>query len=305
MGDGRWDSGQWEQHAQSVSAKTVSQIFTQSYGINSDLDPKNIKVRESVDSSSNPNSTPVMIFVDDTGSMGHLAENIIKRGLGIIMKEIYERKPISDPHILCGAVGDAYSDQAPLQASQFEAEVDPLTKQIEKVWIEANGGGNGGESYLAAWWFAAHKTKCDAIQKRNRKGYLFTIGDEAVHNELTKSQIKDIFGEDVESNVNAKDLFDVVSQNWEVFHLIVPTESTKAQKAKEKWQKILGERAIEVIDHEKLAEVIVSTIQVIEGEDIHQVTQSWDGSTAVVVQRAVQGLSKRQGQSGETELVRL
>ena len=270
-----------------IPAQARQQIFTQS-GLHDDLNPLKIAVRESVDSAANPNSTPIILAVDETGSMGVLAEVIIKKGLGTIMEEIYERKPVTDPHILCMGIGDAFSDRAPIQVTQFEASI-VLADQVKNIYLEGNGGGNGGESYLLAHYFAAFKTKCDAQVKRKRKGYLFTIGDEAPHPKLTRDQVKTFIGDDVEADLSAKDLLGVLSPNWEVFHLIVKPSYPEAVT---KWVELLGERAIQVADHEKLAEVIVSTMQVIEGHDADKVIKSWSGDTSLVVQKAVGGLTK-------------
>jgi hypothetical protein len=239
------------------------------------LNPANIKVRESCDSQLNPQSTPIILGVDETGSMGVLAEIIIKEGLGTIMKAIYDRRPVTDPHILCMALGDAFTDSSPLQVTQFEASVEPLTNQVRKLYLEGNGGGNGGESYALAWLFATAKTKCDAF-KHGRKGFLFTIGDEAPHRKLTRAQIKQFVGIDVEKDMDAKVLLESLKDDWHVFHLIVETQSTKEQNAVHKWRELLGERAIVVADIERLAEVIVSLIQAIAGTDPDEIVESWD-----------------------------
>lgn len=303
MGDGRWDASQWTRYASDVAAKPREAIFRSS-GIAPDLDPLHIELRESIDSVSNPNSTPVMVFVDVTGSMGHLAETIVKKGLGVIMREIYDRDPIPDPHVLCGAVGDAFADAAPLQVTQFEAEVHKLLPQVERIWIEGGGGGNGGESYAAAWWFAAHKTRCDASRKRGRKGYLFTIGDEKPHPQLTRDQIVSQLGGASEGDVRLLDLHKLVTRHWNVFHLITPTGTTDEQNAVRAWRDVLGERAIEVDDHEALAEVIVSTIQVVEGADPAAVAGSWAGQTSRIVHKAIARLQGPGDDAGSTGFVR-
>ncbi|MNW15576.1 hypothetical protein D3C71_2141240 [compost metagenome] len=50
-----------------------------------------------------------------------------------------------------------------------------------------------------------------------------------------------------------------------------------------------------VEDHKKLGEVIVSLLQIHNGESKEKVVESWDGSTSVVVGKALEGytLDKR------------
>src|SRR5262249_38463534 len=244
VGNARWSDADWQAHARVAKLKSRSQLFTQSE-LAPELDPTRIQVRESCDSEANPDSTPIILAVDETGWMGVLAEIIIKQGLGTIMKAIYDRRPVTDPHILCMALGDAYTDTAPLQVTQFEASVEPLTNQVRKLYLEGNGGGNGGESYALAWLFATSKTKCDAF-KRGRKGFLFTIGDEAPHRVVTGEQAKRFAGISVEADINARSLLESLHDDWQVFHLIVETSSTKEQSAVTKWRDLLGERAIVV-----------------------------------------------------------
>ncbi len=302
MGNARWEANDWDGYKASVAKSAPSTIFRSS-GLADSLDPSQFKFRESVDSDKNPNSTPIIIGVDETGSMGMLATDIIKKGLGIVMKGIYDRKPVTDPHICIAGIGDAAFDRAPIQVTQFEAGVKEITSQVEQIYIEGNGGGNGGESYPILWYFAANKTKCDAITKRNRKGYLFTVGDECP-TKLTKGEIKKFFGDDVETDMSIKDLLDLAKKNWHVFHIIVETGATREQGAVDVWRDLLGQRAIVIPDKDKLAEVIVSTIQVIEGEDADKVADSWDGTTSVVVRNAIKGLEKSPSKT-EEEVVRV
>lgn len=287
MGNARWSTVDWDQHARATAPQSRSQIFTQS-GIHDDLDPSKVKFREAVDSTANPSATPIILAADETGSMGILAETIIKTDLGIIMKELYDRRPVPDPQIMCMATGDAYTDVAPLQVTQFEASI-VLAEQVKKIYLEGAGGGNGGESYALAWAFAAYKTKCDAIRKRKRKGYIFTIGDEAPHLTITKDQLQRFLGMNAETDMSVKVLLDDLRKDWHVFHLIVKPVGDQPVVAK--WRELLGERAIEVPNHENLAAGIVSVIQVIEGMDPSTVSKSWRGQDAVTAHEAVMQLT--------------
>lgn len=290
MGYTGWDPGGYTSYAKTTAAKPRAAIFTSS-GMDPDLDPKNFKVRESRDSTTNPSSTPIIVGVDVTGSMGSLAEQIVKRDLGVIMGEIYDRKPVSDPHILVAGIGDsAAGDRAPIQATQFESDIG-ITKQIEKVYIEGGGGGNNGEQYILAWYLAGYRTDCDAITKRGQKGFLFTVGDENPLPVLTKAEIEKYFGDTVQDSIKAEDLLDIVKQNWHVFHIIVKPHGRFTHQP-DKWIELLGDGVIILQDNSALGEVIVSTMQVINGADKAAVANSWSGSTSLVVADAIKGLVK-------------
>lgn len=288
MGSSRWDPDAWSTHASATVGKSAADIFSRD-SVSDDLDAKNIKFRESVDSPANPASTPIIIGVDVTGSMGILAENIVRRGLGVVMQGIYDRKPVSDPHIAIMAIGDAYIDSHPLQVTQFEASI-VLADQMQDIYLEGGGGGNQGESYLLAHYFAALRVKADSMMKRNRRGYLFTIGDEAPLPTLTAGQIRKHLGDGAQADMSAVDLLHAAQQSWEVYHLIV--SPVPQQPVVEKWTELLGERAVRVSDVDKLSEVIVSLIQVNEGADASAVAASWSGDTALVVAAATRGVTR-------------
>jgi hypothetical protein len=190
-------------------------------------------------------------------------------------------------------VGDVVYDTAPLQATQFEADIR-IASQLEEIYIEHGGGGNSWESYNLPWYFAAQKTSIDCLEKRGKKGYLFTVGDEQVPEALTRAQVKKTLNLDLQmEKIDNRDLLTMVGRYYEVFHLMVEEGShyqSCGDKVKRGWQDLLGQRAIPLADHTKLAEVIVSTIEVCEGRDKGAVADSWDKATALVVARAVGNL---------------
>ena len=298
MGGGRFDPGDYAAYrSQHVDGKSQSQVFKQTT-MHAAVDPKNFKsgMRESVDSADNPRSTPIAIFCDQTGSMGVLAEQIIRTSLGTIVTSLYDRKPVSDPHVLVGAIGDAHNrEQAPIQASQFEASALPLLDQLQKLYLERNGGGNGGESYALAHLFASRMTSHDAWNKRREKGFLFTLGDEPIHGTIhsyvksgvTKDQAKLYMGLDLEADMTAEQIYAEAAERWEIFHIDVKgTEQTT-------WRHLLGEHFIKLPSLDLLGEVIVSTIQVLSGHDKDDVAKSWGGDKSLVVARAISGLPSK------------
>ena len=231
--------------------------------------------------------------------MSVVLDALARKGLPTLTSELYARCPVTDPHIMCMGIGDAeMGDRAPLQVTQFEADIR-IAKQLEQIYLERGGGGNHYESYLLAHYFAAHKTKIDCFTKRGHKGYLFTIGDEEPTPYLRREDLKRVLGEAIEpERVSADDILTLASRQWEIFHVIVEEGSEchyNLNGVVDKWTRLLGQRALRLKDHTKLAEVVVSAIQINEGADASRVVDTWDGQTALVVGHAIRGLQKAGG----------
>lgn len=266
MGHGNWSKGDWEAYAmRSVHGRSRDELFGAS-GMDPAFDPAQIALRESRDSDENPEATPIIIGVDVTGSMGMLAEELVVRGLNKTFTALIERKPVSDPHVMAMAIGDAWCDRAPLQVTQFEADLR-IVEQLRQLWLEGGGGGNEGESYSLAHVFAALRTVHDAKQKRGRKGFLFTVGDEPVLDGVEASQLERVFGERTQSGISGRDAARLASESYELFHIIVDGSyaARYMDRVRASWEAVLPERVIHLPDPTRLAETIVDTIARVSG----------------------------------------
>jgi hypothetical protein len=294
MGGGRWSSKDWGTYSSTkISGKSKEEIFT-SKTLDVSLDPKGAN-RESVDSKDNPESTALIVGLDVTGSMDIVLDAMARQGLNILASQIYERKPISDPHIMFMGIGDVeMRDKYPLQVTQFEADIR-IAEQVQKIVLEGGGGGNHYESYALAWLFAGAHTKIDCFDKRKKKGYLFTVGDEEPTPYLKAQDIEKVIGDKVQ-DMDVQALLTMASRQYEVFHVMVEEGShfrSSGPEVAKKWVALLGQRALRLSDHTKLAEVIVSAIQVNEGISKKKVMDSWkEEATSSVVDRAIKNLSK-------------
>jgi hypothetical protein len=291
MGGGSWTSSSWDTYAKShVHGKSRASIFSSS-SMKPEFNPALIKVRESRDSVDNPQSTPIIVGVDVTGSMGSLAELLITKGLNTTFTELIKRKPVSDPHVMALAIGDSFHDSAPLQATQFEADIR-IAEQLKDLWLEGGGGANAGESYSLAHAFAALKTVHDAAEVRSKKGFLFTVGDEPCLDGVSKDHLKSVLGIDYQANLSARDCVEMASRHYEVFHIIVDGSYAKYNlpAVRKTWDPILPQRVIYLKDPNLLSETIVSTIEMISGNDRDNVISSWDKSTALVIADATKDI---------------
>jgi len=291
MGNARWNDSDWDRYAASTKGKSTREIFNAN-SMKADMDPRQITMRESRDSASNPQSTPIILALDVTGSMGMIAASLAREGLGTLVEEILNRKPVSDPHIMVMGVGDASCDRAPLQVSQFEADIR-IAEQLKNIYLEGGGGGNHHESYTLPWYFAAEKTDIDCV-KDGRKGILFTFGDEECPPVLQKEQIKRFLGDSIPDDISTADLLKQVSQKFDVFHVVIE-EGDYARHAKnqvyDSWNKVLPpERIVSVKDYTKLPQILVSVLEVHGGKDPAAVIESWQGPTAEIVKEALQNI---------------
>ena len=235
-----------------------SEVFT-STSLNPQMDIKN-KVRECVDSEEHPNAFPIIIGLDVTGSMGRIPYELITSGLPQIMKKIMD-EGVKDPQVCFLGIGDSRSDTTPLQVGQFESSDELMEKWLKLVYLEGHGGGNGGEDYGLAWYFAARHTSVDSFKKHGRKGVIITIGDEPVHMTISRNSIKELFGS-AEADVNVASILEEVKSECDVYHINVPDYSGGKAITKNCWNKLLNDKVlhIESASKEAIADGIVDAI---------------------------------------------
>ena len=281
MGSASWDASVYKSYTESAfRSASVLENF-QSRSKDHRFDPKKIAIRESRDSDVNPCSTAIILGLDVTGSMGMIAQNIAQKGLGTFVEGILDRNIVSNPHVMIMAIGDVIFDEAPLQVTQFEADIR-IAEQLKDLFIEGHGGGNDSESYHLPWYFASLKTSTDCFEKRGKKGYLFTIGDELVPPTLTKTHIGSVLDSSGEKDYTADELFAMASETYEVFHVIVEQGNYAKRclpQVKANWRELMGHRAILLNDYTHVADVLLATIEVSEGADPQTVIDSFQDKT--------------------------
>lgn len=271
MGYGQYSIKASSVRATTYTSKSSNQIFTQN-SINNEMNPYGIKIREARDSEEHPNTIPIIIGLDVTGSMGSIPLFLVREGLHHIMGTILQ-SGISDPQLMFIAIGDHECDQAPLQVGQFELSDDLLDKWLTTVYLEGAGGGNAGESYLLAWYFAAYHTSIDCFEKRNKRGFLFTIGDEPTLREikgndtLVGKSLKNIMGNGQYNDFTHHELFEKALEKYHVFHLhIAETLTGQKQQTIDGWKQLIGDSLIIVPDKRNVAKIIADKIIEIENK---------------------------------------
>ena len=271
MGSGTWTACAYDTYTKAtynVSAEAISatnfttQNFYRSRSLADVLNAKG-KIRECLDSEEHPNSYPIILALDVTGSMGSAATEAGKK-LGEIMTSIYENEAITDPEFCVMAIGDLAYDYAPIQMSQFESDIR-IAEQLDKVYFEGGGGGNSYESYTMAWYMGLRHAKLDCW-KRNAKGLIITLGDEQINPYLPKNGIQNYAGDTIQADIETNDLYKEVCEKYDVYHISVnDTRSSyrwnNQQDAVDKsWINVIGEDHYRISNLENLADTIISII---------------------------------------------
>lgn len=240
-------------------------------GMKPHMDPRNVKLRESRDSVAHPESNAIGVVFDVTGSMGEIPIEFAKHKLGNLMSLLLNQSLAPHPQVCFGAVGDGYADRAPLQIGQFESDVT-MDQCLKDMWLEGNGGGNGGESYGLAHYFFARRTAIDCHEKRGKKGYLFTVGDEPVHRSVTREEARKVFGDAIEADLPVAALIREARERYNVFHIVVgQTMHGDNPHTIAGWRELLGDHVLK-LDHPKdVSELIGAAVGLCEGHDIETI----------------------------------
>lgn len=294
MGGGTFDRASYASFSAATATKTTADIYSRD-SIHKDLNPLGVKMRESRDSADSPEATPIIVALDITGSMGMIADVIARKGLGTLFEGILDRKPVTNPHLMFMGIGDVEAgDRAPLQVSQFEAD-NRIVEQLTQLYLEHGGGGNDHESYHLPWYFAAMHTVHDAMEKRGKRGYLFTVGDEQVPNDLMPAHIEQVLGYKPQAKISCREALEAAERMYNVYHIVIK-EGSHARRHLTRvisgWRELLGQNVVVLDDHEALAETIVSIIEVAEGRDAADSAKAWGGKGGRAVLDAVKHLPR-------------
>ena len=232
MGGGSWNASAFTTYTTSVKNMTMSSSGTvvldglsyqdnfKNVSIDPLLNPKNV-MRECRDSEEHPNTIPVIIAVDVTGSMTTAGMEVASK-IGVIVQNLFDK--YDDVQICCMGIGDLAYDDAPIQIGQFESDIR-IAEQLDKIYFERGGGGNGFESYTAAWYYGLRHCDLDCW-KRGKKGIIITTGDEPLNPYLPKNQLSDVSGDGVEADIETDKLYKEASQKFDIYHIAVDDRAT-------------------------------------------------------------------------------
>ena len=253
-------------------AKLNTHQIYDSAGLHPNLNPYGV-TRECCDCEQFPETFPIILGLDVTGSMGDAAKACASQ-LNAIMESLYQK--VNGVEFMMMGIGDLACDRAPIQATQFESDVRILD-QTTMIFFEGGGGGNSYESYTAAWYFALHNTKLDC-HKRGKKGVIITLGDETLNPYLPGNALRNVLGCTTQ-DVDTQDLYKEVVKKFDVYHIVItdsPCYWHYADGIKNTWGKLLGQRCI-YGTCDKLPEIISNIVDDIIEESTTETAVGGEG----------------------------
>ena len=266
MGGGTWTTSSFASYSTSkgrsydavtcslAGSYTSQEMYTQKY-LNEKLNPKNV-LRECLDSEEHPNTIPVILALDVTGSMGDAAVEVAK-DINVVMTRLF--KDVKDIEFMIMGIGDLACDDAPIQISQFESDIR-IAEQMDQVYFEYGGGGNAYESYTAAWYMGSRHTKLDCLSKRCKRGIIITLGDEQLNPYLPKSALARATGDDLQADIETKDLFEEASEKFDIYHIDVDHRRYRDEGIDPSWRKYLDDRHYKSVKLNAVTDTIVEMI---------------------------------------------
>lgn len=239
-------------------SKSIDENFTQNKlrKAHNLMKSQGIVMRESRDNEENPITLPIILVMDLTGSMGNIPQHLIQDGLPKLIGGIVQKMTGMSPALMFLGVGDHEYDDEPLQVGQFESGDKQLDMWLERTYLEGGGGGNSGESYGLAHYFAAFHTETDHWDKRGKKGILITVGDEPNLKDFPASALKGIMGSGQHGYTDVQ-LLEAAQEKWEVYHINPKRDFRGCDRY---WKQFLGEGYLKTDDYKEIPQIVTDLV---------------------------------------------
>jgi len=202
---------------------------------------------------------PIVIVLDVTGSNIDLARIVYDKA-PMLYGQIEQQGYLDDFDICFMAVGDSETDKYPLQVGNFAKGID-IDTYLEKIVLEACGGGNNGESYeVAAYYLTHYMDLPDGAEP-----IIFFQGDEPTHGapthySVTRTGIPDF---NADSNDVWEELREICNDN--VYMLLGKYDGVFwKEKTLDHWKDLLAkDHVIKVNEDKAVADLILGVISMV------------------------------------------
>jgi len=195
-----------------------------------------------------------ILMVDVTGSMRNWPEIIFDR-LPVLygecnaalqgqkVDELEKGKKI-DPKLELGvlAIGDAYCDRYPLQATKF-CKGPELVKEVKNLYPEGGGGGNEVESYDLGLYYLLNHCETPNV----KKPLLVIAGDEGFYKTVKKEWVERHTGDKIAKDIDTKEMIEKVKEKFDLY-VIRPEPGSYSEgtynRIHQEWQEAVGHEKV-------------------------------------------------------------
>lgn len=195
---------------------------------------------------------PLVLLVDGTGSMQKWPAEIFDR-IPLLYQTLSQYK--DDVELSINVVGDANSDQWPLQVTEFAKGVT-LDDKLKAVHAEGGGGPGIRESYELFAYFADQKIKTpNAVSP-----FLIVMGDEKFYEKINPAQIKVYIGDTVQAELSSVDVWKNLAQKYDIYFLQKQYPG-RHEEIKQQWADAIGEqKIIPVYDAQRIVDIAMGLV---------------------------------------------
>lgn len=204
---------------------------------------------------SSDSKNPIVIAVDVTGSMASWPAEIFDR-LPLLYQTLSKYK--DDVEICFAAIGDANSDQFPLQVNNFGKGL-VLEDHLKALCPEGGGGGQAKETYELFGYFMLNKANVPNASSPK----LVIFGDEGFYDKISPSHVKHYIGDTLESPMDASGMWKGLQQKFDIYMLHKQYDSGGASDASiiQQWSDVLGkEKVVQLYEAERAVDVALGMI---------------------------------------------
>ena len=292
MGGGSWSVGSY---AAKVSATAASGKSTFDYStsvkagkvrkVHDLLNPTQVAgpaspfagrvMREVCVTDEHPDPTAIQIWLDVTGSNISAAQRVHAK-LPTLQAYLRNGNFCADPQINIGGIGDATSDQYPLQWGQYESD-NRLDDQIAALILEGAGGGQMCETYELGAYMSARHTHLEPYELFGKKGFVFFFGDEMPYDTIRRDYgryhwgggghtLTSLTGDDVQEDIASRQIFAELQQKNHVFFLFQRQGAYEPREVTPAWERLIGKENVIILDDpDASVEAIAALIARFEG----------------------------------------
>jgi hypothetical protein len=176
--------------------------------------------------------------------------------------QIMIQQYLQEPAISFCAIGDAKTDKAPIQITEF-GQGKEIDEQISKVFLEGGGGNNAVESYELAAYF--YNSNCEL--SNCELPFFFVTGDEGFYDHPDSNMIAKVFDRHPKTSLKGTDEFRKLCKKFNVFHIKKAYKNQSKDDIIEKqWMNAVGEEHVLFIKNPKaVVDIMLGAIALTSG----------------------------------------